>query len=176
MEMAIFESFHRPGVGLVFIGPKNDRATRLDHTPEQLLDLFLRRLRVGPSKLFFEDSSFYLLSGPHRAASPQLRIIESINEVGWTDQEVDVHGPVLAVLEGSKAIKDKRLVGRVLGTVLLMEKKTMSTEAVRQAPYRGVGDARLSCNLAKSRTGNEAVKHGFEEVASAEPVVSGKGL
>jgi hypothetical protein len=39
----------------------------------------------------------------------RLSIVEPIDEVGCADQKIDVHGPVLAVLEGSKAIEDEGL-------------------------------------------------------------------
>jgi hypothetical protein len=89
---------------------------------------------------------------------------------------MDVHRPILAVLEGSKAIEDQRLIGRLIGKVLLMKEKTVSAEAVGQASNRGVGDASLARDLAKSRAGNQAMEDGLEEVASAEPVVGGEGL
>jgi hypothetical protein len=80
------------------------------------------------------------------------------------------------VLEGSETIQDEGLIGRLVWTVLFMKEKTMSSKTVREASYCGVRDACLSRDLTKSRTGNEAVEDGFEEVTSAEPVVDGEGL
>jgi hypothetical protein len=80
------------------------------------------------------------------------------------------------VLEGSKAIKDEGLGGCLLGTTLLVKQKTVASEAIGQASYCCVGDTCLSSNLAKSRARNQTVEDGFEEVASSEPVVSGKRL
>jgi hypothetical protein len=160
----------------VFIRSKHDCTSGLDDTAKQLLDLFLSRLGVRSSELLFKNPPFDLLSRPHRATSPQLRIVEPVDEVGCADQEIDVHRPVLAVLEGSKAIQDERLIGRLVRTILLMKKKTMSPEAVREASNRGVRDICLPCDLTKSRTRNQAMKDGLEEVASSEPVVDGEGL
>ena len=160
----------------MFVGAKNDRTPRLDDATKQLPDLFLSRLGVWSSELLFENPPLELLSRPHRATSSQLRIVEPVHEVGCADQEIDVHRPVLAVLEGSKAIQDERLIGRVLWTFGLVEEQTVSPEAIGQTSHRGVRDARLSSDLTKSRTRNKAVEDGLEEIASAKPVVDGEGL
>ena len=135
----------------MFVGSKNDRTPRLDDTAKQLLDLFLSRLGVRSSKLLFENPPLELLSRPHRATSSQLRIVEPVDEVGCTDEEIDVHRPVLAVLESSKAIQDEGLIGCPIRSVLLMKEKTMSAEALREASYCGVRDSCLPSDLTKSR-------------------------
>jgi hypothetical protein len=160
----------------VFVGPKDDCAARSDDTAKQLLDLFPSRLGVRSSELLFENTPLDLLSRSHRATSPQLCIVEPVDKMGCADQEVDVHRPVLAVLEGSKTVQDQRLFGRFVWTVLLMKEKAVSTHAIGQSSHCGVRDARLSSDLTKSRTRNETVEDGLEQVASAEPVVDGEGL
>jgi hypothetical protein len=160
----------------VFVGAKNDRATRSDDTTKQLLDLFLSRSGVGSSELLFENPPLDLLRRSHRATSPQLHIVEPVDEMRCAYQEIDVHRPVLAVLEGSETVQNQRLIGRLVWTVLLVKEKTVSAEAVGQASHRGVRDTCLPSDLTKSRTGNEAVKDGLEEVSSAKPVVDGEGL
>jgi len=80
------------------------------------------------------------------------------------------------VLEGSKAIEDEGLIGRLVWTILLMKEKTMSAKAVSQTSYCGVRDTCLSRDLTKSGAGYKAVEDGLEEVTSAEPVVDGEGL
>ena len=160
----------------MFVGSKHDCTPGLDDTAKQLLDLFLSRLGVRSSELLFENPPFDLLSRPHRATSPQLRIVEPVDEVGCADQEIDVHRPVLTVLEGSKAIEDEGLIGRLRGTVSLMKEKTMSAEAICEASYCGVRDSCLPSDLTKSRTRNKAVEDGLEQVTSSEPVVDGEGL
>jgi hypothetical protein len=57
-----------------------------------------------------------------------------------------------------------------------MKEKAVSTHAIGQSSHCGVRDARLSSDLTKSRTRNETVEDGLEQVASAEPVVDGEGL
>jgi hypothetical protein len=96
--------------------------------------------------------------------------------VGCADQEIDVHRPVLAVLEGSKTVQDQRLIGCLVWTVLFMKEKTMSAEAVSEASYCGVRDTFFSGDLTKSGARNKAMEDGLEEVTSAEPVVDGEGL
>jgi hypothetical protein len=53
----------------------------LDDTAKQLFDFFLGCFWVGPAKLLFEDQPLDSLRRPHRAAAPQLRVIESVDEV-----------------------------------------------------------------------------------------------
>jgi hypothetical protein len=57
-----------------------------------------------------------------------------------------------------------------------MEEQAVAAETIRQAPNCCVRDAGLSRDLTESRAGNQAVEDGFEEVASAEPVVRSEGL
>jgi hypothetical protein len=70
--------------------------------------------------------------------------------VGCADQEIDVHRPVLAVLEGSKTVQDEGLIGRRVWTVLLMKEKAMSAETIGEASYCGVRDACFPGDLTKS--------------------------
>ena len=176
MELTIRKTLHRSGIGLVFVGAEDDGASRSYDAAKELLNLFLSRLGVGPSILFFENQPFNLLSGPHRAAAPELRVVEPVDEVRGADQEVDVHRPVLAVLETSKAIEDQGLAGCFLRAILFMEEQAVSPETIRQAPNCRVRDTCFSGDLSQPRAGNQAVEDGFEEVASAEPIVRSEGL
>ena len=150
MEAPIHESSHGPRIGLVFVGSKDDGTPGFDDTTKQLFDLFLSRLGVRSPEFFFENPPLDLLSRSHRAASPQLRIVEPVDEVGCADQEIDVHRPVLTVLEGSKAIEDEGLIGCLVWTILLVEEKTMPAKAVRQTSNCGVGDTGFSRDLTQS--------------------------
>jgi hypothetical protein len=132
----------------MFIGAKYGLSARSNDAAKQLLDLSLGGSGVGSSVPFFKDRPLLLLRGPHRATSPKLRIVEAVDEMRGADQEIDVHGPILAVLEGSKAIQDEGLSGRVLGSHLLLEEQAVSAESVGDPSYGGVGDAGLSGNLA----------------------------
>ena len=176
MKSPIAEPSHGPRIGRVLVRSQDDFTARSNDTSKQLLDLLLGRVRIGSSVLLFQDRSFQSLRGPHRATSPKLRIVESVDEMGRTDQEIDVHGPVLTVFESSKTVEDKGFGGCLHGAMLLMKEKAIASQAIREASNCRVRDACLSSNLSKSRAGNEAMEDGFEEVASAEPVVRGKGL
>ena len=89
---------------------------------------------------------------------------------------VSISIPFQPKLEGSKAIEDERLVGRLFGAHLLMKEQTMSAKAVGQASYCGVRDACLSRDLTQSGARHKAVEDRLEEVAPAQPVVDGEGL
>ena len=80
-EVPIRESLRRSRIGRVFIGTEHDRTTRGNDSAQQLFDLLLRRLGVGPSKLPFQNRALHLLRGPHRATSPKLGLVESVDEV-----------------------------------------------------------------------------------------------
>jgi hypothetical protein len=104
MKCSIRQAFHRAWIGLMFVRSKKNGPARLDDSAEQFGDLFLGRFRVRPSKLFFEILPFKPLSGPHRATAPKFHIVESVDEMRCSDQEIDIHRPVLAVLEGAKTV------------------------------------------------------------------------
>jgi hypothetical protein len=89
---------------------------------------------------------------------------------------MDVHRPVLTVLEGSKSVEYERLSGGPGGTHSFMKEKAVPAEAIGEASDGGVGDARLSGDLPQGGAGHESVEDGLEEIASAEPVVGGEGL
>ena len=120
MNPPIRDTSDRPGICLVLIGAKDDGAARWHNAAEEFFDLFPGRLWIGAPKPGLEDLPFHALRGPHRATAPKLRIVESVDEVRRTDQEIDVHGPILAVLEALKAIEDQWLDRCLLRTTLLV--------------------------------------------------------
>ena len=65
----------------MLIGPDDRCAPRRHDATEQLLHPAPRRLRVGATMLFLEPRPFAPLRRPHRATSPQLRIVEPVDEV-----------------------------------------------------------------------------------------------
>ena len=176
MEMPIPNPLHGSWIRLVFIGSKHDFAPRTNDSSEKFFDLLLGRFRVRSSVLLFQDRPSEPLGRPHRATSPEFDIVESVDKVRGAHQEIDVHGPVLAVLEGTEAVQDEGLFGGLLRAHLLMKEKAVTTETVGQSPNRGMGDPGFPGNLAESGAGDEAVEHGFKEIVSAEPVVGGEGL
>ena len=96
--------------------------------------------------------------------------------MGGSDQEVEVHGPVLALLEGTEAVEDQGLVGRLAGPSDLVEEEAVAAEALGEALEGAVGDAHLAGDLAQAGAGDQTQEEGAEEVAAAQPVGGGEGL
>ena len=130
MKSPIAQAFHRPWIGLVFVGSKHDFIARSNDPAKQLFDLPLSRVRVGSSESLFQDRPFPLLRRPHRATSSKLRIVESVDEVRGPDQQIEVHGPVLAVFKTTKAIQDQGLSRCHFRSKLLMKENAMTPEPV----------------------------------------------
>ena len=160
----------------MFIGSENDGGARFHHATQQFLDVSLCGVRGRPAKLLFEDLPLELLSGSHRAAAAQLRIIEPVDEVGCPDQEIDVHRPVLTVLKGSEPVENQRLVRCLFGAHLFVKEETVPPQAVGQVSDSRMRDAGLSRDLTQSGARDESVEDRLEEVAAAQPVVGGEGL
>jgi hypothetical protein len=126
--------------------------------------------------MLLEDRPFSPLSGPHRATSAELGVVESVDIVAAPHEQVQVEGPVLAVLEGAKAIQNQGLRRSRPGSHLFVEEETMSPEALGLALDGGGGDIELTSDLTEAGAGNEAEKEGLEEAGALEPVGGGEGL
>ena len=176
IEATIPQSLHGSWIRLVFVAAKDDVPARWDDPAEQLFDLFLGGPRIGASERLLQDRAFQPLCGPHRAAAPELSVVEAVDEVRDSDQEIDVHRPVLAVLEGAEAIKNEGLSRRRSGPHGLVEEEAVSAEAIAEAADGGVGDALFAGDLSQGGAGNETVEDGLEEIPPTEPVVDGEGL
>ena len=124
----------------------------------------------------FEKNSLPPLSRPHRAATAKLSLPDAVHEVRGTDEEVQVEGPVLAVLEGSEAIEYQRFVGGLFRTKLFVEEQTVSAQAFGLELQGAVRDAELTADLAQTGATDEAMEEGFQEVGVAEPIGGGEGL
>ena len=95
----------------------------------------------------FEKHSLLLLSGPHRAATAKLSLTHPVDIVRGADQQVQVEGPVLAVLEGPETVEDQRFVGSPLGAELFVKEQTVAAETLRLVLQCAVCDAELSADL-----------------------------
>jgi hypothetical protein len=116
------------------------------------------------------------LRGSHRAAAAQLGVIEPVDEVGGSHEEVQIEGPVLAVFEGAEAVEDEGLLGGGPGTQPLVEEQTVAAETLGLALDGAVGDADLSADLSVAGAADQAVEEAFEEPGVTEPVGGGEGL
>ena len=98
-------------------------------TRHEFLDTVARGLGMGASMFVFEPRALLLLSGPHRATAAQLGLTDPVDVVRDPNQQVQVEGPVLAVLEAAKAVEDKRFGRGLVWAKLLMEEQAMASEA-----------------------------------------------
>ena len=108
-EATILEPVDRAGIGLMLVGPKDRGSSFRDDSGEKFDHLLLRGLGIGTTMLLFENLPFQLLCWPHRATSPKLGVVEAIDVMGRSDDQIQVHRPVLAVFEASQAVEDERL-------------------------------------------------------------------
>lgn len=175
-ESSVVEPPHRLWVGPVLVRAK-DRSTAGWHdASQQLLYSFPRGLWIRPPVLLFENRASDPLRGSHRATSAKFCVVEAVHIVRGAHQEIQVEGPVLAVLEAAESVQYERFAGRASGTQSFMEQKTMSAEVSAQALDRTVRNVHLAGDLPESGACNEAVEERVEEVRSAQPVAGRKGL
>ena len=92
------------------------------------------------------------------------------------DQQVQVEGPILAVLKSSEAIENEGFVGGRLGTKLFVEEQAVATEAFGLELQGSVRDTQLSADLSEAGATDEAMEEGFQEVGVSEPIGGGEGL
>jgi hypothetical protein len=67
-----------------------------------------------------------------------------------SDKEVQVHGPVLAVLEGAKAVEDEDFARRLFGSQSFVKEQTVASESFTQPLDRAVRDLELAGDLAEA--------------------------
>ena len=104
-ERSALQSSDCARIGRVLVAPELDGASQRHDAAEQRLDSFSGRLRIRSAKSLLESLALYGLRRPHRAAPPQLRIVEAVDEETGPHDQVDIHRPVLAVLEGPETIQ-----------------------------------------------------------------------
>ena len=96
--------------------------------------------------------------------------------MGDPDEQVEIKGPVLTVLEGPEAVQDQRLLGRATRSPLLVKEKTMPPEAFGLALDGAVGDTELAADLAQAGAADQAMEEGLEEPRVSQPVARREGL
>jgi hypothetical protein len=176
MKPTSVESTQGLGIGPVFVGEDRRHAACGHATSEELLDTLPGGLGIGTSMCFLEQGPFLLLSRPHRAAPTQLGLTHSINEMRCSHEQVQVEGPVLAVLEGPEAVENQGFARGRFGAKLFMEEQAVATEAFCLVLKRAVRDTELTADLAKTGSPDEAVEEGFQQVGVSQPVAGGEGL
>jgi len=176
MKPTSLESTKGLGIGPVFVGKDRRHAAFGHAASEELLDTLPGGLGIGTSMRFLEQGPFLLLSRSHRAASTQLGLTHSINEMRSSHEQVQVEGPVLAVLESPEAVENQGFAWGRFGAKLFMEEQAVATEAFCLVLKRAVRDTELTTDLAKTGSPDEAVEEGFQEIGVSQPVAGGKGL
>jgi hypothetical protein len=171
----IAETTQRRRVGLVLVGPELLGLRGGNHARDQFLHGLPCGLRIGPPKTALEFCSFAPLCGAHRAASAQFCIVETINVVRASDQEIEVKRPVLTRLEASEAIEDDNGFGGSR-SALFMKEQAMASQAIRLTQYRLMRDPELRRNLSQSRTAEQAVEEVSKQLRTPQPVGGMKGL
>jgi hypothetical protein len=96
--------------------------------------------------------------------------------VRGTDQQVQVEGPVLAVLEAAEAVKYEGLARSLAGTVGFEEEQAVAPQAFALALNTAVADRELAGDLAQGRTAEQALEEGPQQARLLEPVGRGEGL
>jgi hypothetical protein len=124
----------------------------------------------------FENGSLSPLSRPHRAATEKLSLAHSIHKVRGADQEVQVEGPVLAVLESPKTVENERFIWSGLGTELFVEEQTVAAKTFRLKLQCAVCDSELAADLTQTGPSDEAMEERLQEVGVAEPIGGREGL
>jgi len=170
VEGSIAKANHRARISPVFIGSDHGCPPRRHDATKQFLHPTPGCLGVGAPVTLLQLRPFEQLRGPHRATSPQLGVVESIDVVRVADQEIQVHRPILAVLEGAKAVENERLDRDGLGPQALVKEQAVSTQALGEALHRAVGDLHLAGDLPEGGARDEAFEEGLEEAAVAQPV------
>jgi hypothetical protein len=94
---------------------------------QELLHALAGGLGIGTAVQSLEAEALAPLEGGHRTAAPQLGVLETVEEVGLPDQQVDVEGPVLTELEGAQAVEDQPLLGNRRGTQKLVEEQAVAS-------------------------------------------------
>ena len=96
LDLAVRQPPEGSWVGGVLIGPELERnAWRHDPTDE-LLHGVASRLTLGTSETLLEIRALFPLTGLESATATQLRLVEPVDVVRGTDQQVRIEGPVLA--------------------------------------------------------------------------------
>jgi hypothetical protein len=126
--------------------------------------------------LCFEKHPLFSLGRPHGAATTKFSLSYAVNEVRRTDEQVQVEGPILAVLEGPEPVEDQGFAGRGAGPKLFVEERAVTAEAFGLALQCAVRDTELAADLAQAGPADETMKEGFQEVGVPQPIGGREGL
>ena len=175
-DLAIRKACEGLRIGRVLVGGEDHRGAWRNDPPDELGDGLPRRLGVRPPVGGLERGALAPLARPQGAAAAKLGVVEAVDVVRGPDQEVQVEGPVLAVLEGPQAVEHQRLGRCALRPERLEQQQAVASQALALALHAAVGEAELAGDLAQGRAADEAMEEGAEPVRVLEPVGGGEGL
>ncbi len=112
----------------------------------------------------------------HASAAAQLGVVEAVDIVGRADQQVQVKGPELPVLEAAEAIQGQRLARCPARAERLVQQQAVAPQALRLALEGGVRDAEFARDLAQPRAAEQAEEERAQQVGTLEPVGGREGL
>src|SRR5512139_388572 len=176
-DVAIREPGQGPRVGLVLVGGDLCPRPGWDDASHELLHSLARGLGVGPPVGGLELAAPHPLGRSQGAATAKLRVAEAVDVVRGADQEVELEGPVLAVLEGPQAVEHERLArGGVPRPQPLEEEQAVASEALALALDAAVGETELAGDLAQRRAAYQPMKERREQARVLQPVGGAEGL
>jgi hypothetical protein len=92
------------------------------------------------------------------------------------DQEIQIEGPVLPGLEGSKTIEHEGLADDISRSELLVQQQAVAAEPLRLALKCAGGHVEFAGDLAQARAGEQAREERAQQVGALEPVAGREGL
>ena len=133
-------------------------------------------MRASPGRRTRRTRTPAALTGGERPAAAQLGVVEAVDVVRSPDQEIQVEGPVLPGLEGSKTIEHEGLADDASRSELLVQQQTVTAESLRLALQCAGSHAEFAGNLAQARAGEQAREQRAQQVGALEPVAGREGL
>ena len=174
-ELPVGEPLEGRRIRRVLVRFDLDRGPRRHDPPHQLLHGLPGGQGIGASVRGFQLRALGPLAPPQGAAAPQLRIVEAVDVVGGPDQQVEIEGPVLAVLEGPQPVEHQGLLW-CRRSEFLEEQQAVASETLGLALHTAVGEPELAGDLAEGGAPEQAMEEGLQEARMFEPVVRGEGL
>jgi len=123
-----------------------------------------------------EASALAPLDRSHRPAAAEFGVLEAVDEVRLTDEQVDVERPVLAIFEAAESVQGEGLGRSATGPKLSMQEQAVPPQPLDLALYgRGV-NAELPGNLTERRTPEDAKQQWVLKIGTLQPVGGREGL
>ena len=156
-DRAVGESDPRLGIGRVVVRAQAEGLARRHEAPQQFLDGLSRGLGVRSPVPPLKATSMLLLPGPHRAAPPQLCVVEAVDVVGLAHDEVEIERPVLARLEAPKAVQHQDRLG-LARSPLLVKQQAVTAQPIGLTLHGLMRDLELRSDLPQRGAAEQSVE------------------